>query len=413
MNIKNSLQQDFAEISRCGVDSHGAVQRLAFTAADQAARDYLKQRILELGGEYRLDAAGNQWGFWPGQKPQLAPVVIGSHLDSVPDGGHFDGVVGIIAGLAVVAQLQGQPLPRGLALVNFAAEESSRFGVATLGSKAVAGKLTSQDLRRLQDAEGMSAAAALAAIGGSPDELEKARWLPGSMHAFLEVHIEQGRLLADAYEAIGVVEAIAAADRWQVTLEGVADHSGNTPMGWRRDALAAAAELVLAVEETARNHGGPQTVATVGRLQVEPGALNVIPGRVELAIDLRDIDSQTKAAAADWLQQQAQRISQQRGVEISWHSLSHEQPVPLSNRLVQLLKRHGHEQGIRQRRMASGAGHDAMNLTTLTDVGMLFVPSDNGISHNPQEHTSLEPICAATRVLLAAVRELAQEEANG
>ncbi|PLX81964.1 MAG: Zn-dependent hydrolase [Desulfuromonas sp.] len=407
---KERIQADFNAIARCGALEGGGVTRLAFTDADQEARRCLAGAMEDAGLEVQVDALGNMRGRRAGSE-DLSPVMVGSHLDTVPEGGHYDGVIGVLAALEVVRALNdaGIVTRRPVEVVNFSAEESSRFGVATLGSKAMTGKLAGEALQNLKDADGISLRSALEKAGFEPERLESARLAPGQAHAFVEMHIEQGPVLESEGAPVGLVTAIAAPTRFRVTIAGRADHSGTTPMGMRRDALAGAAEIVLGVERIAAGKAEGRTVGTVGALRVEPGVMNVVPARVELGIDLRDIDGPRKRRTAEQVQAMMREVADRRGLEVDWEVLCDDAPVPLSERIVSVLEEAAAAAGVQARKMPSGAGHDAMNLAAITEAGMIFVPSVGGISHNVAEKSRMDDIAAGTEVLLRAVTVLAGE----
>jgi len=404
------IQKDFDALARLGGCAEGGCTRLAFSDEDMAARDWLVSAMTAAGLSVRIDAVGNICGRREGDT-DLPAVMLGSHLDTVPEGGHYDGVVGVLAALEVARalNLQNVSTRRPVEVVNFSAEESSRFGLATIGSKAMIGQLSVAVLKKLCDDRGQTLYRVLLDRGLAPDDLASAALIPGQVHAFLELHIEQGPVLEDAGVPIGVVTAIAAATRFKVVIEGHADHSGNTPMTMRKDALAAASELVLAVEQIAGQEAGPHTVGTVGALTVAPGAMNVIPGRVELWIDLRDIDSASKSVAVQRVMEAMTRIAEKRGVKIGHELICDDQPVVLSAKIRAEITAAVKTSGLASIDLPSGAGHDAMNMAAVTESGMIFIPSIDGISHNVAERTRMEDVFFGTQLLLAATLRLADQ----
>jgi len=406
---RHRLEADFAALAKFGSLETGGFTRVAFSLEDLAARDWLQQAMLAAGLEVNVDAVGNIRGRRAGLE-NLPPVVLGSHLDTVPEGGNYDGSVGVLAALEITRTLNDLNLTtkRPIEVVNFSAEESSRFGVATIGSKAMTGKLDLATLHRLTDKDGFSLYDTLQASGYSPDEIDRAVLSPADIHAFLELHIEQGPVLEQKRCPIGIVTSIAAPTRFKVTIKGQADHSGNTPMSLRKDALAAAAELVLGVERVAGSVS-KNTVATVGYLYVSPGAMNVIPGRVELGIDIRDILIENKDKTTVAILDLIDAIAARRGVLIRHERLCDDVPVRLSGKIISTLVDAAETADIDFVRMPSGAGHDAMNMAAITDVGMLFIPSIGGISHNIAEYSRMEDICVGTDLLFDATMLLAQQ----
>lgn len=404
------LKNDFNALGKIGALENGGFTRVAFSREDMASRAWLQKAMLDAGLAVSVDAFGNMSGRRPGLS-DLPPVVIGSHLDTVPEGGNFDGVVGVLAGLEVVRTLNDNNLKteRPIEVINFSAEESSRFGMATLGSKALAGKLDLGTLKRLVDKDGVSLYEALRECGYNADEISSAAINPGQIHAFLEMHIEQGPVLEAKGCPVGIVTSIAAPSRFKVCIEGRADHSGNTPMDMRKDALVGASELILGVERIASKEAGSKTVGTVGYQYVTPGAMNVVPGRVELGIDIRDVKMADKDKAVKAVVALMGEIAARRGLEISYQQLCHDEPVALSERVIGTLQRAADQAGLSYQVMPSGAGHDAMNMARLTETGMIFIPSVGGISHNIAEFSKLEDICTGTDLLLQATLSLAQE----
>jgi N-carbamoyl-L-amino-acid hydrolase len=317
----------------------------------------------------------------------------------------------VLAALETVRVLNDQGLAtrRPIEVINFSAEESSRFGVATLGSKAMIGAINPEDLDRLVDEDGISLRQALLDAGCVAGDMESVRAARGDVYAFLELHIEQGPVLERERLPVGIVTAIAAPTRLKVVVTGRADHSGTTPMNTRKDALACASEVVLGVERIAGREAGENTVGTVGYLRVAPGVMNVVPERVEMGIDLRDIGREDKKEAASKIIDLMTEVAERRKLVIEWETLSDEDPVPLSDRLIDILARTAEDAGMPYLKIPSGAGHDAMNLAKITDAGMIFIPSLGGISHNVAEKSRFEDICRGTELLVRAVFALAQE----
>lgn len=408
---KDRMKKDFQEISRYGQLANGGVTRLAFSPEDLAAREYLLTEMAALDLKITVDPFGNIRGRLEGQE-DLPPVMVGSHLDTVPNGGHYDGVIGVLGALEVVRVIKekGLKIRRPIEVVNFSCEESSRFRESTVGSKVMVGKFSKEKLHTAIDKEGISLYEALTEGGYNPAALDKARIYPGEVHAFIEMHIEQGPVLENEECPLGIVTAIAAPTRFKVVITGKADHSGNTPMDIRKDALTAASQLILGVERIASQEAGEATVGTVGYAYVEPGAMNVIPGKVELGIDIRDINSEDKKTAVAKVKELIREIEITRGVEIEYEILSDEEPVKLSEEIIKTLKERAEALNLSYKLMASGAGHDAMNMTNVTRVGMIFVPSVDGVSHNIQEYTHFDHITLGTELLLQTVIKLAQEE---
>lgn len=412
MRVKaERIQNDLENLSRFGGLEGGGISRLAFTSADREARDYLRDSLALQGLGTVQDAMGNMRARRHGTR-DLAPVMIGSHLDSVPSGGCYDGAVGIVAALEVIRALDdlGIETLRPIEVINFSAEESSRFGASTLGSKAMTGHLSQEHLHMYKDKDGVSLYEAMKLFGLNPDGLESVRIQPGDVYAFIEMHIEQGRVLESFGIPLGIVTSIAAPTRIRVFVIGRADHSGATPMDLRADALTAASEIILGVERIASVEAGPHTVGTVGYANAQPGVLNVIPGKVELGIDIRDIDKDSKDLAVRKIISLLEYVGNNRGVKVDYRILADETPVTLSGKIIGALEEAAQALGYPYRLMPSGAGHDAMYMAEVAETGMIFVPSREGISHNVAEYTAVEDIARGAELLLEAVLHLANEE---
>ncbi|ASO21999.1 hydantoinase/carbamoylase family amidase [Actinoalloteichus hoggarensis] len=381
------------------------VTRLAFTELERAAHRYAAEQLTALGARVRTDVVGNTIAELPGSVPGAPAIGSGSHLDSVPSGGRFDGIAGVVAAVEVARLLteSGTELRHPYRVVVFAAEEGARFGQACTGSRIVAGLTDSADLDRLTDHEGTTMAEAMRSVGLAPDRAAEARWDPADWLAFLELHIEQGSVLESSDLPLGVVDVISGSTRLEITLSGVASHTGGTPMHLRSDALAAAAELVLAAESLAwdsRHHG---TRATVGRLEVLPGALTTIPGTVVLGVDVRDVDSARQRATVREFLDHAAGVAVRRGVGFRHRLLADTSPVVLPAALRAQLVGAAERSGTAYRVMPSGASHDSQMVNRVVPAGMLFVPSRDGLSHTPAEWTSVEQIAEGTAVLAEAV----------
>ncbi|OQY22858.1 MAG: Zn-dependent hydrolase, partial [Desulfobacteraceae bacterium 4572_35.2] len=366
------FQENFCSIAQFGIQQNGGVTRLAFSKEDMDARNFLIEAMRSARLQVTIDPIGNIRGRRAGTEPNLAPVMIGSHLDTVPDGGHYDGVVGVLAALEVISTFNDLEIEtqRSIEIVNFCAEESSRFGMATIGSKAITGKIKQSDLTALIDNDGESLHSVLTKMGQSLDDLSSSTLDDSSLHAYLELHIEQGPVLENKGVNIGIVTDIAAPTRFKVKITGRSDHSGNTPMDMRRDALAGAAEIVLTVEQLTTN-GGENTVGTVGELTVHPSAMNVIPGQVELSVDIRDTNLSDKNKVVQQLKKRLETIAKTRQLEMVITPICDDTPVKLSGQIVSKLSHHATKLGLSYLTMPSGAGHDAMHFATIVPTGLI------------------------------------------
>lgn len=387
------------------------VTRLAHTPEERAAHALVASWLRELGLTISVDAAGNTLATLPGTGGKLPAIGTGSHLDSVPVGGRFDGIAGVVAGVEAIRCLaeQGTTLRHPLRVVAFAAEEGARFGQACLGSRAVAGLTTAADLHRLHDFDGVTVADAMSAVGLHPEQLPKSKWHRAEWGAFLELHVEQGSVLEAWGEDIGIVDLVSGSTRFELQFRGRASHSGGTPMNARSDALVAAAEVIMEAERIARDHRHRGTRVTVGRIRVEPGSITTIPGEVLITVDVRDIDSDRQRATAVELAERASTMARARGVAISAHMLADASPTVLPAWMREVLARACAAHSARYRVMTSGASHDTQALNRVVPAGLIFVPSRAGLSHVPQEWTASTQLAMGVRVLTEAIVQLDQD----
>ena len=369
------------------------VRRYA-TPAMRKANDLVAGWMQQAGLSVREDAAGNLVGRREGGGPRA--LVLGSHLDTVLDAGRYDGPLGVVAGIALVERLRDRRLPFALEVVGFADEEGLRYGTAFLGSSAMAGRFAPAWLT-LADADGVTLADALRAFGGDPYAVPAAARSADELLAYCELHIEQGPVLERRDAAVGVVTAIAGQSHAEARFTGEAGHAGTVPMDARRDALAAAAEFVLAVEALARERA--PLVATVGRLGVRPGARNVIPGEARMTLDVRHGSDAVRREAVEGLRAEADRIAAARGVELRWRSRGETPAVPTSPELRERLEAAVAAAGVAVERLPSGAGHDGVAMAAVAPIAMLFVRCERGISHNPAEAVAEEDVAVALDVL--------------
>ena len=392
----SSLASDLEEAARIGADG-GGVSRFAWTPELAQANEWLVGRLRELGLETQIDAAGNVLGRW--EEGEGTAVLLGSHLDTVPRGGRYDGALGVLAALEVVRTLkrEGVSLRRPLWIVSFNDEEGSRFQTGMLGSRAFIGDLDSEDWRRRGVAD------AMAAGGFEFERLGEAKAVD-RVGAYLELHIEQGPVLEQEGLDLGIVSGIAGLLGFRVRLFGKANHAGTTPMDSRRDALAGAARIVLELRDEARSRG--DMTANVGILTVAPGGFNVIPGTAEFTIDARAGDADAFARAEKFVRETLERVAAEERLELEVTETHRKQPTPLDPELQEILAQGAAAEGAVARSMPSGAGHDAMVLAKHVPAAMLFVPSRAGISHSPDEYTSPEQCELGARVLARAVRAL-------
>ena len=406
------FERNFNAISEFGALKGGGLTRLAFSKEDLEARKFLINLIEKNGFKLKIDNVGNIYAIYDdGCEADAKPVCVGSHIDSVPNGGFYDGTLGVMAGLEALSSIKeaGIKLKRPLWLINFSCEESSRFKTATIGSKIISGKLSQQRLHELKDEDGISLFEAMSAAGFKPQNLDEAILKENSLHAYLELHIEQGPVLERSAISVGVVSGIAAPIRFEITIHGKADHSGATPMNMRSDALLAASHIIIAANKFAKNK--KTAVATVGYVHAKPGVLNVVPGEARLGVDLRDIDKASLEELNLELRNFVGELSRELKFSYEIRELSSDEPVKLSKHAINLLEDEAKKLGIKTLTLPSGAGHDAMNLTKLAkSVGMLFIPCVDGISHNIAEAINFKDAVAATKILTNALIRLSNEE---
>ncbi len=393
--IAGRIRARLDELSRVGTDPRGGVTRLAYSREEREAHELFARWAADDACRVEVDAAGNSVAVFREGTPYF---LVGSHLDTVVQGGIYDGAAGVVGALEVAHAL-GDSLGRGLRVVAFAGEEGARFGRPTLGSSAAAGLMTAAAFGRLRDASGTSLAAAAALLDLDPLALEP--WIGADIACFFEIHIEQGRQLEAGAARIGLVDAIAGSVRLRFDIQGRADHSGATPMRMRLDALAGASALVLAVEASAR--GYRSTVATVGRLEVSPNSVTTVPGHVTLWVDIRDVDAQVQRSTANQVLQRAAELAEDRGLSISTEVISDLAPVVLEAWPRALAHEECEALGLTYRVLPSGAGHDAAIVARQAPATMLFVPCVDGVSHSPREAASPGDIAAATSLIAATI----------
>jgi len=386
-----------------------AVTRVVYSPADLRARAWLKARCVEAGLSIREDAIGNAFVRWTGSDPSAPAVGTGSHIDAIPNAGKYDGVVGVLGGLEAIRALQqsGFRPTHSIELLVFTSEEPTRFGIGCLGSRLLSGSLTPAAARKLKDSEdaGLDEVRGQAGFSG---ELETVTLSTGHYKAFVELHIEQSPLLERQKVPLGLVTSIAAPASLRIAIEGLGGHAGAVLMPDRRDALCAAAELVLAVENAARASGADDTVATVGICEVFPGAINSIPSRVRLSADIRDTDLQRRDTVMHEIESAGQGIAQRRQVSIRNELLNADAPATCASIVVKTLSDACRKHGLDFLPMVSRAYHDSLFMSRIAPTGMLFIPCRNGYSHRPDEYASPEDIARGTLVLAETLAALSQ-----
>ncbi|MFT4767860.1 MAG: N-carbamoyl-L-amino-acid hydrolase [Glaciecola sp.] len=393
------MQSRIEALSAFGANPEGGVSRVAFTDADLSGREWLKAELRSLGLSVRTDTAGNIIGRREGSQLGFPPIMFGSHIDSVPGGGNYDGQVGVVGALEVISLLNdaGITTRHPLEFVSFTDEEGG-----LVGSRAMVGKLTQAGMDVVSNS-GLVTRDGIARVGGDPERIAEAVRSPDSLRAFFELHIEQGGILEQKNLQIGVVEGIVGIQWWDITISGVANHGGTTPMPQRVDALVSASELALAINRIALELEGRQ-VATVGRIEAFPGAPNVVPGKVVMSLEVRDLEENKIWQVFRLIEAEAQRIAAARGTPIGFTELdTASPPAPTDPEMRNIIEAAAQRLGYSYQRMPSGAGHDAQDLALITPTAMIFVPSKDGVSHSPFEYTSPEDMARGASVLLQAI----------
>lgn len=402
------LENNFAKMKRFSLPGAG-ITRLAFSNEDWQARKFITELMKRDGLSVRIDGFGNIIGRREGSNPQAKPVICCSHIDSVPHGGNFDGVLGILGGIEAVKLMNENNFTNyhPLEIVVFMCEESSRFGIATLGSSAACGELDIKRMKTIEDSNGKSLYDILQQRGLNPADMNNTVKI-NHLKACVEMHIEQGKVLETMNIPIGVVTGIAAPTRFKVKLSGKADHSGATPMSLRQDALCAAAQIILEVEKTAAC-SDKTVVGTVGIVNVSPNVMNVIPGQVELGIDIRSIYAEAKKAVTEHIKQCIISVAKERNIETDFEFLTNEEPVTLDQSVINVIEKACVKHDTPYHLMPSGAGHDTMHLARYAPAGMIFIPCRNGISHNPAEWADMKYIAQGVEILWSALCDLTAE----
>ena len=402
------LNQSIASLAQIGQLPNGGVKRIAYSQEDLEARNLVRQWMKDLEMEITIDAAGNIIGKYSGKNPidsargfaTLSAIATGSHIDTVPCGGHYDGAYGVLAGLEVVRVLKENQikLDRPIEVIVFTDEEGSM-----IGSKAMSGRVI-QDPEYYRRPDGTDIQTCLAKIGGNWNHLLQARRSPSNISAFVELHVEQGPILESMHKQIGVIEGIVGQKRFNITVKGSANHAGTTPMSMRQDALVAASQVVLAVNQIGNTPG--QQVATVGKMEVKPNAANVVPGWVEMSLDIRDLSSLHIDSLLTQLHTHLEKIAIATNTRIRLNPCLHNEPALAEPYIQKAIALSCEDLNLSYTHLPSRASHDAQELAQFTDMGMIFVPSTMGVSHDANEYTSPEQCTQGANVLLQTLVRL-------
>ena len=396
------LEQRIAALAEFGKNAHGGLDRVAFSDADIQGHKYLISLMKDAGLDVRVDEAGNIIGRREGLTPERPPIMFGSHSDTVPDGGKYDGALGVLGAIECAQVLYENNIitQHPLEVVVFTDEEGG-----LVGSRAMTGTLTPDALEIVSHSR-KTVRQGIIDLGGNPEKLDRVARKEGDIKAFLEIHIEQGKILETKNIDIGVVEGIVGISWWNVTIEGFSNHAGTTPMDMRQDALLAASHLVIAVNRVVTSVPGRQ-VGTVGRIKAEPGAPNVIPGKVVMSLELRDLSGEKIQSLYEKIEKEAQDIAERTETKITFSSIDAMAiPAPTDTRIRKYIDESAKELGLSTLFMPSGAGHDAQNMTKIAPTGMIFIPSVGGISHSPKEYSRPEDIVNGVNVLLHTILKI-------
>ncbi len=399
------IESRIFELAKFGKDASGRGYRVAYTKGDIEGRAWFMDLMKKAGLDPTIDAAGNIIGKRKGKNPSLKPIGFGSHIDMVPDGGDYDGTLGSLSALEIIEILNENNVitEHPLEVIIFANEEGG-----TIGSKAMISGLNNEGLQQISQS-GQSRAIGIKAIGGNPDNIQSCIRGKGDFHAWVELHIEQGGILEKENIQIGVVEGIVGIVRWDVSIEGFANHSGSTPMDMRQDALLAAAKFITAVNEVINSVKGGQ-VGTVGKIAVQPGAYNVIPGKVVLGLEIRDLSSEKIEMLFGEMEKRAAMIAKDFKTSFSFVRQPNESKPALTHKaLQQIINSSAKTLGFSTRFMQSGAGHDSQNMATISPAAMIFIPSVGGISHSPKEFSTATDMANGANVLLQTILAIDKE----
>jgi len=396
------LEQGIAALAEFGKNAHGGLDRVAFSDADIQGHKYLISLMKDAGLDVRVDEAGNIIGRREGLTPERPPIMFGSHSDTVPDGGKYDGALGVLGAIECARVLHENNIitQHPLEVVVFTDEEGG-----LVGSRAMTGTLTPDALEVVSHSR-KTVRQGIIDLGGNPEKLDRVARKEGDIKAFLEIHIEQGKILETKNIEIGVVEGIVGISWWNVTIEGFSNHAGTTPMDMRQDALLAASHLVIAVNRVVTSVPGRQ-VGTVGRIKAEPGAPNVIPGKVVMSLELRDLSGEKIQSLYEKIEKEAQDIAERTETKITFSSIDAMAiPAPTDTRIRKYIDESAKELGLSTLFMPSGAGHDAQDMAKIAPTGMIFIPSVGGISHSPKEYSRPEDIVNGVNVLLHTILKI-------
>ncbi|WP_338229722.1 Zn-dependent hydrolase [Algoriphagus taiwanensis] len=399
---EDRLHSTLMTLSTYGKNEKGGSDRIAYSSHDVEARDYVKELMIKAGMEVSVDFAGNIIGRRPGRNPEMKPISFGSHIDEVPNGGDYDGPVGSLAAIEVVQTLAENRLytDHPLEVIIFTNEEGG-----VVGSRAIVGALSQEAIQVVSNA-GVTQAEGIKLLGGNPERIPEIKRNPGDIAAFLELHIEQGGNLYNEKLDIGVVEGIVAIEWWEISFKGKANHAGTTPMDMRKDPMLPAAELILEVNRIVNSFEGRQ-VGTVGKIQAFPGAGNVIPGEVKLNLEIRDLSSEKIWTIYKEIEAKAKELAEKSETQLDINHIEVASKPALADPMIrEIIQKEAEKLGLTTKSLPSGAGHDAQEMARIAPMGMIFIPSKDGISHAPEEYSSKKDIANGANVLLNTILTL-------
>ena len=408
-----SIRRWIEGMARFNATPEYGTTRILFTKEELQNRTYVKSEMEKLGLIVTEDAIGNIYATHKGTNPKLPPVWTGSHIDTVPNAGNFDGMSGVVCGMEAIRLYNENKIShkRDITVIVYTSEEPTRFGLSCLGSRAMAGDMTLEDTKKISDLSGRSLYEKLKELGYKVDsEYEDIKRTKGSVYATVELHIEQSNRLEKRKCPIGIVEKICAPSNYVVEVTGIQSHAGGTDMVDRRDAFAAVSEMELALESLAKECPSEYNTATVGHVKVIPDAMNVIPGKVVFSVDIRDCNWNTKQDLINAWKKTFHEIADRRGVGISIHEDNNDVPLTCNTEIVSIIEKSCKEHQLEYTKLISGPYHDSLFVGRFAPTAMIFVPSKDGISHSPKEYTSFDDLASGTDVLADVLLKLANSE---
>jgi allantoate deiminase len=409
MDLQKATTDMLETLGTFGKDPEGGISRFLYTEEWVEAQKYLEEEMKKEGLDVSFDEIGNLFGTLKGTKYTDETILTGSHVDTVGNGGYYDGQYGIVAAFIAVKYLKekyGEPL-RNIDVVSMAEEEGSRFPYAFWGSKNIVGTAVNEEMEDVKDFDGVPFVQAMRDAGF--DFRDNSKGIREDIKAFIEIHNEQGSVLETEEKSVGIVHSIVGQRRFNIEVTGQANHAGTTPMGYRKDAVFAASQMIYEIISAAKKHGDP-LVTTAGKIDVTPNVVNVVPGKALFTLDIRHTEKDMLTSFTDEVTEILNRLAKEHGVELSIDMWMDEDPVPMDQKIVDLMVKQSEENGLNYKLMHSGAGHDAQIFAPHVPTAMLFVPSRDGISHNPDEYTSPEDLEEGAKAMIGTLYELAYKE---